>query len=80
MSPRSFARAFRAEVGTTPAAHVEALRVEAARRLLETSDLTVETVAVTVGLQRVETLYRAFRRRVGTTPAQYRQHFARRAS
>jgi transcriptional regulator GlxA family with amidase domain len=80
MSPRSFARAFRAEVGITPAAHVEALRVEAARRLLESSDLTVETVAVTVGLQRVETLYRAFRRRVGTTPARYRQHFARRAS
>ena len=80
MSPRTFARSFRAETGTTPAAYVEGLRIEAARRLLETTDLTVETVAKQIGLQRVETLYRAFRRRVGTTPDRYRQHFGRRAS
>jgi transcriptional regulator GlxA family with amidase domain len=76
MSPRTFARAFRRETGTTPAAHVESLRVEAARRLLETTDLTVPAVARAVGLQRPETLHRAFRRRVGTTPEQYRRHFA----
>ena len=76
MSPRTFARAFRAQVGTTPAAHVEALRVEAARRLLETTDLTVAAVARTVGLGRPETLHRAFSRRVGTTPDRYRQHHA----
>ena len=34
MSPRNFARAFRQEVGVTPAAYVEALRVERARTLL----------------------------------------------
>ncbi|MCB0962744.1 MAG: GlxA family transcriptional regulator [Acidimicrobiales bacterium] len=77
MSPRSFARTFRAETGTTPAAHVEALRVEAARRLLETTDLTVAAVARAVGLRHAETLHRAFARRVGTTPDRYRQHFAR---
>jgi len=77
MSPRSFARAFRAETGTTPAAYVEALRVEAARRLLESTDLTVAAVAGSVGLRRPETLYRAFRRRLGTTPDRYRQHFGR---
>lgn len=75
MSPRSFARTFAAETGTTPAAYVEELRVEAARRLLESSDLTVETVAKAVGFRRPETLYRAFRRRVATTPDRYRQHF-----
>jgi transcriptional regulator GlxA family with amidase domain len=78
MSPRTFARSFRAETGTTPAAHVEALRVEAARRLLETSDLTVSEIARRVGLARAETLHRAFARRTGTTPAAYRGHFARR--
>ena len=76
MSPRSFARTFKAETGTTPAAHVEALRVEAARRLLETTDLTVAAIARTVGLRHAETLHRAFGRRVGTTPDRYRQHFA----
>ncbi|CAN5708411.1 GlxA family transcriptional regulator [soil metagenome] len=78
MSPRSFARTFKAETGTTPAAHVEDLRVEAARRLLEGTDHTVATVARAVGLRHAETLHRAFTRRLGTTPARYRQHFQRR--
>ena len=76
LSARSFARSFRAETGTTPAAHVEDLRVEAARRLLETTDLGVAAVARAVGLKHAETLHRAFARRVGTTPDRYRQHFA----
>ena len=77
MSPRTFARLFRNETGTTPAAFVESLRVEAARRLLETTDLTIDAIADRVGLRHAETLHRAFRRRVGTTPDTYRQHFAR---
>ena len=79
MSPRTFARIFRRETQTTPAAFVENLRIETARRLLETTDLTVEAVARRVGMKHAETLHRAFGRRVGTTPDRYRQHFARRA-
>ena len=66
--------------GETPAAYVEELRVETARRLLEDTDLTVAAVATRVGFTHAETLHRAFRRRVGTTPDSYRQHFGRRAS
>lgn len=77
LSPRTFARTFRAETGTTPAAHVAELRVEAARRLLETTDLDIATIAKQVGLRHAETLHRAFQRQVGTTPDRYRQHFAR---
>jgi transcriptional regulator GlxA family with amidase domain len=80
MSARNFARVFRRETGVTPATYVEDLRVEAARRLLESTSDTVATVAARVGFRHAETLHRAFRRRVGTTPDQYRQHFARRAS
>jgi transcriptional regulator GlxA family with amidase domain len=80
MSPRHFARVFRSEVGITPASLVEALRVEAAKRLLESSDLVVDTIAARVGFRRGETLHRAFQRCVGTTPNNYRQHFQRRAS
>ena len=80
MSPRTFARVFRRETGTTPAAFVEDLRVETGRRLLETTDLTVAAVAHRLGMKRAETLHRAFGRRVGTTPDRYRQHFGRRAS
>lgn len=80
MSPRTFARLFVRETGVTPAAYVEELRVEAAQRLLETTDLTVAAVAGCVGMKHPEILHRAFRRRVGTTPDRYRQHFSRRAS
>ena len=75
MSPRNFARAFRREVGATPAAYVEAQRVEAARRLLETADLSVAEVAAACGFGRVETMHRAFRRGVRVSPGQYRRHF-----
>ncbi len=75
MSPRNFARAFRREIGLTPAAYVEAQRVERARCLLETADLSVAEVAAACGFGRVETMHRAFRRGVRVSPAQYRRHF-----
>lgn len=76
MSPRHFARLFRTEVGITPAAYVESLRIEAARRLLESSDLTVAEVARQVGFRSEAVLHRAFARTVRTTPGSYRNHFA----
>ncbi|HKW92101.1 MAG TPA: GlxA family transcriptional regulator [Methylomirabilota bacterium] len=75
MSPRNFARAFRREIGSTPAAYVEAQRVEGARRLLETADLSVVEVAAACGFGRAETMHRAFRRGVQVSPGQYRRHF-----
>jgi transcriptional regulator GlxA family with amidase domain len=75
MSPRNFARAFRREIGATPAAYVEAQRVEGARRLLETAAASVAEVAAACGFARVETMHRAFRRGVRVTPGQYRRHF-----
>ena len=51
---------------------VEQVRVEAARQLLETTDLTVAAVAARCGFGTPETLHRAFRRRTGSTPAAHR--------
>jgi len=75
MSPRNFARAFRREIGTTPAAYVEAQRVETARRLLESTGRSVAEVAEACGFSRVETIHRAFRRVLRVAPGQYRRHF-----
>jgi transcriptional regulator GlxA family with amidase domain len=75
MSERNFARAFRRETGLTPAAYVEAARVERARIALETGALPVDAVARQVGFGTVETMRRAFRRRVGVSPASYRERF-----
>jgi transcriptional regulator GlxA family with amidase domain len=76
MSERHFARRFRIETGRTPADHVDALRTEAACRLLEATDEPIEVVARRCGFGTVETMYRAFRRRHGTTPARHRAFFA----
>lgn len=75
MSPRHFARVFRTEVGCTPAAYVEQVRVEVARRLLETTSLSVDEVAAVAGFGTSETQRRAFARRVGASPTEYRDRF-----
>jgi transcriptional regulator GlxA family with amidase domain len=75
LSERSFARAFRAEVGETPAAYVETLRVERARVLLEDGAESLEAVARAAGFSSAEVLRRAFHRRVGVSPAAYRERF-----
>ena len=73
-SERHFARAFRAEVGMTPAAYVEALRVERARALLQ-DGATVEAAARAAGFAGAEVLRRAFHRRLGVGPSAYRERF-----
>jgi transcriptional regulator GlxA family with amidase domain len=75
MSPRNFARLFQQEVGKTPARHIEDLRLDAARRQIESTALTIEEVATSCGFASAETLRRAFVRRLGVTPRQYRASF-----
>jgi transcriptional regulator GlxA family with amidase domain len=78
MSPRNFARVFREEIGETPARHIETLRVEAARRQLETTVSSLEEVADMCGFGSAEILRRTFSRKIGTTPGKYRASFAHR--
>jgi transcriptional regulator GlxA family with amidase domain len=75
MSPRNFARAFRRELGMTPAAYVEALRVGQARLRLESTGQKLDAIARECGFGTVETMRRAFHRRLGVGPADYRQRF-----
>jgi transcriptional regulator GlxA family with amidase domain len=60
----------------TPAAYVEALRVERARTLLETTELLLDEVAHRCGFGTVETMRRAFLRRLRVSPSDYRSRFA----
>ena len=75
LTERSFARAFRREVGQTPAAYVEALRIERARLMLEDGARSLDAVARATGFRSAEVLRRAFHRRVGVSPAAYRERF-----
>jgi transcriptional regulator GlxA family with amidase domain len=74
LSERQFARAWRAETGRTPAAFVEALRVERARALLE-DGVAVESAARACGFASAEVLRRVFHRRLGVAPSAYRERF-----
>lgn len=75
MSTRHFTRVFTAETGETPGRFVERVRLEAARRQLETTAATLDVVAARCGLGTAETLRRIFTRRLGVTPDAYRRRF-----
>jgi AraC family transcriptional regulator, transcriptional activator FtrA len=77
MSPRTFARRFRAETGTTPHRWLSHQRVLAAQQRLETGAESIEEVAERVGLQTAATLRLHFRRALQTTPTAYRRRFSR---
>ncbi len=79
MSPRTFARRFRAETGTTPYSWVTTQRVRAAEELLELTDHPVEWIAAEVGFGNAATLRHHFTRTRGVSPQQYRRAFNRSA-
>jgi transcriptional regulator GlxA family with amidase domain len=76
MAPRSFARAYAAEVGRTPAKTVEMMRFEAACRALEESALPLKRIASDVGYGEEQNLRRVFLRQLRISPAQYRARFS----
>jgi transcriptional regulator GlxA family with amidase domain len=75
LSERTFKRRFRAATGYAPIEYVQALRVEEAKQMLETSDEATDAVASSVGYQDPTFFRRLFKRRTGVTPARYRQRF-----
>lgn len=77
MTPRTFARAYASRTGMTPASGVEALRVETARLLLESSEIRgVVDVARRAGFGDDERMRRAFIRHLGISPSEYRSRFS----
>lgn len=74
LSPRHFARLFKAEIGQTPASWVECIRVDAARARLEAGERPKQ-VAAACGFGDVDTFRRAFQRQAGVTPADYRRSY-----
>ncbi|WP_371070296.1 helix-turn-helix domain-containing protein [Sinorhizobium meliloti] len=73
LSERSFKRRFSAATGYTPVQYVQALRIEEAKQMLETEDVAIEDVSVSVGYEDPTFFRKLFKRRTGVTPAQYRQ-------
>lgn len=77
MSPRTFARRFTEATGTTPHQWLSDQRVARARKLLETTDLTVDAVATHSGLGTAANLRHRLRDGIGVSPSTYRNRFRR---
>jgi transcriptional regulator GlxA family with amidase domain len=75
LAPRTFKRRFRAATGYAPVEYVQALRLEEAKQVLETTDEPVDAIAATVGYDDPTFFRRLFKRRTGVTPSRYRQRF-----
>ncbi len=76
MSERSFSRHYLEATKLTPARAVERLRVEAARRLLSESRLSIKRIARQCGFGSEETMRRSFLRLLAVTPQDYRARFS----
>lgn len=75
MGVRHFTRVFQRETGTTAGDFIETARVNAARQLIEESDMLLQNVASRCGFANADVMRQAFRRRIGVIPSSYRERF-----
>ncbi|MEM8994806.1 MAG: helix-turn-helix transcriptional regulator, partial [Acidobacteriota bacterium] len=78
LSPRQFARVFAAELGMPPARYVAQVRIEEAKRQLESTESSLAQIARACGFSSAEAFSRVFNRIVGVPPATFRRRFAAR--
>jgi transcriptional regulator GlxA family with amidase domain len=76
LGAKTFVRHFKAATGRLPAAYVQALRIEAAKVMLEHDDKPIQRVSSDVGYDDVAFFRGLFKRNTGMTPGEYRTHFA----
>jgi len=72
---RTLKRRFKAATGATLIEHLQNLRIEEAKRLLESGPMPVDEISVEVGYEDASFFRRLFKRRTGLTPSQYRRMF-----
>jgi transcriptional regulator GlxA family with amidase domain len=78
VSERTLNRRFKQAVGEAPLHYLQSLRVDVAKRLLETKGLNVDAVSQRVGYNDLSTFRRLFKRETGLSPREYQRRFARR--
>jgi len=75
LSARTFKRRFRSSTGYAPLDYVQTLRIEEAKQMLETTDETIDEIAVEIGYEDPNSFRRLFKRTTGISPNQYRRRF-----
>jgi len=72
---RSLKRRFKMATGMTLIGHIQSLRIEEAKHLLETTSESFERISIEVGYENLAFFRRLFKRATGLTPGQYRRMF-----
>lgn len=80
VSERTLNRRFKQAVGAPPLHYLQTLRIDVAKRLLETRRLKVDSVSARVGYGDLSTFRRLFKRETGLSPREYQRRFARQAA
>ena len=75
LTTRTFKRRFRAATGETTISYVQRIRVERAKRALETGAAPIEEISWAVGYEDAASFCRLFKRLTGLTPGEYRRRF-----
>ena len=76
MSVRNFARRFKAATGRLPGGYLQAVRIDAAKAMLERERASVQSISTAVGYDDVSFFRSLFKRTTGMNPAEYRARFA----
>jgi transcriptional regulator GlxA family with amidase domain len=80
MSPRTLARRFQEQTGTTPLQWLLKMRIRRAQELLETSEASIDRIAKAVGFESAVAFRSRFRKVAGISPTAYRHRFSGRES
>ena len=78
VSKRTIIRRFNSALDMPPNTYVQSIRIEAAQKLLEETERTVDVVMNDVGYDDASSFRRLFRKKTGLTPTEYRRRFSRR--
>lgn len=78
VSERTLNRRFKQAIGKAPLHYLQGLRIDVAKRLLETKELTLDAVSQRVGYGDLSTFRRLFKRETGLSPREYQRRFSRR--
>ncbi|MGY3622750.1 GlxA family transcriptional regulator [Bradyrhizobium sp. USDA 10063] len=76
MSPRTLARRFQEQTGTTPLQWLLKMRIRRAQELLETREASIDRIASSVGFESAVTFRSRFRKLTGISPTAYRHRFS----
>lgn len=78
VSKRTLIRRFNQSLDMPPNAYIQGLRIEGAQKLLEESEMQIDTIMNKVGYEDASSFRRLFKSKTGVTPSEYRSRFSRR--